>query len=38
MTEEKAFFNLLEESFPGLKANINRCEKLGFPWVSRPFW
>lgn len=28
---------LLQESFPGLPATISRCEKLGFPWASRPF-
>lgn len=37
MTEESPFLNLLEESFPGIKANIIRCEKLGFPWNSKPF-
>lgn len=34
MTEKNGFFNLLEESFPGIKANIGRCEALGFPWIS----
>ncbi len=37
MTKESPFLNLLEESFPGIKANIIRCEKLGFPWNSKPF-
>lgn len=32
MTERKSYLNLLEESFPGIKENITRCEKLGFPW------
>ncbi|MBS0655041.1 MAG: GNAT family N-acetyltransferase [Verrucomicrobia bacterium] len=29
--------HLFEEAFPGLNANIARCEKLGFPWASRPY-
>jgi predicted N-acetyltransferase YhbS len=33
----KPYLNLLEESFPGIKSNVARCEKLGFPWASRPF-
>lgn len=37
ITEKSPFLNLLEESFPGIKANILRCEKLGFPWNSKPF-
>ncbi len=37
LTEESPFLNLLEESFPGIKANIIRCEKLGFPWNSIAF-
>nr|AIA18616.1 Acetyltransferase (GNAT) domain protein [uncultured bacterium] len=37
MNEHKPFLNLLEESFPGLKANISRCETLGFQWTSKPF-
>lgn len=37
MTKDSPFLNLLEESFPGIKANILRCEKLGFPWNSKPF-
>lgn len=37
MTENKAYLNLIESSFPGIKANILRCEMLGFPWSSRPF-
>lgn len=35
---KEAFLNLLEESFPGIKANIVRCEGLGFPWKSKPFF
>lgn len=31
------FLNLLDESFPGIKTNILRCEGLGFPWNSKPF-
>jgi hypothetical protein len=37
LTEESPFLKLLEESFPGIKTNIFRCEKLGFPWTSKPF-
>jgi len=37
MLEKKSYLNLLEESFPGIKANIARCETLGFPWSSKPF-
>ena len=37
LTKESSFLNLLEESFPRIKANILRCEKLGFPWNSKPF-
>ncbi len=37
MTEERPLLNLLDESFPRIKANILRCEKLGFPWNSTPF-
>ena len=37
MIESEAYLNLLEESFPGIKANILRCQVLGFPWSSRPF-
>lgn len=33
----KAYFNLLEESFPGMSINIKRCEELGYPYLSRPF-
>lgn len=32
------FLTLLDESFPGIKANILRCEGLGFPWNSKPFF
>lgn len=31
-TKEKLYMALLEESFPGIKANIICCEALGFPW------
>lgn len=34
---EKNYLNLLEDSFPGMKINIERCETLGFRWESRPF-
>ena|SRR5579862_1595947 len=34
MPEQKSYWKLLEESFPGLTANIIRCEALGFPWES----
>lgn len=37
MSKERPLLNLLDESFPGIKANILRCEKLGFPWNSKPF-
>lgn len=37
MTENKAYLNLIESSFPGIQANILRCETLGFPWSSKPF-
>lgn len=34
----RSYLDLLEESFPGIKANIKRCETLGFSWDScRPF-
>jgi len=33
-TNEKPYISLLEESFPGIKANINRCEALGFSWEA----
>lgn len=32
MTHEKPYANLLEESFPGIKSTIARCEALGFSW------
>lgn len=38
MFEKHTYANLLEESFPGMKSNILRCEKLGFPWASKPFF
>lgn len=31
---EKHYINLLEESFPGIKDNIIRCEALGFSWEA----
>ncbi len=34
--KKEAFLDLLDSSFPGMKANILRCEKLGFPWDSKP--
>jgi predicted N-acetyltransferase YhbS len=37
MNEERPLLNLLDESFPGIKANIRRCENLDFPWNSKPF-
>ncbi len=37
MIEKMKLFGLLEECFPGIKANIIRCEGLGFPWASLPF-
>jgi GNAT superfamily N-acetyltransferase len=33
-TKEKLYITLLEESFPGIKANIIRCETLGFSWEA----
>lgn len=36
--KKEALLNLLEESFPGIKANILRCEGMGFPWKSKPFF
>jgi len=38
MFQEFTYANLLEESFPGMKSNISRCEILGFPWASKPFF
>jgi GNAT superfamily N-acetyltransferase len=35
--ENISYINLLEESFPGMKANLSRCVALGFPWASKPF-
>lgn len=34
MIEQKPYLKLLEESFPGISANIIRCEALGFTWGS----
>jgi GNAT superfamily N-acetyltransferase len=31
---QKSYINLLEESFPGIKDNILRCELLGFTWEA----
>lgn len=36
-TEPSTYLDLIEESFPGFKANIARCESLGFPLESKPF-
>ena len=33
-TKEKPYLALLEESFPGIKANIISCETLGFSWEA----
>lgn len=35
--KKRPHLNLLEESFPGIMANIIRCENIGFPWESTPF-
>lgn len=37
MLEKRPYLNLLEESFPGIKTNIIRCETLEFSWEYRPF-
>ncbi|MBA2727130.1 MAG: GNAT family N-acetyltransferase [Parachlamydiaceae bacterium] len=37
MIDKKSYSNLLDESFPGIKANIIRWEALGFSWSSVPF-
>lgn len=37
MVDRRAYVDLLEESFPGIKANIGHCEALGFPWESKQF-
>lgn len=36
---QSALINLLEESFPGIKANIKRCNDIGYSWesLSKPF-
>lgn len=34
---ERSYLNLLEDSFPGMKSNIERWEALGFSWPSIPF-
>jgi hypothetical protein len=33
-TRGKPYITLLEEAFPGIKANIIRCEALGFSWEA----
>lgn len=35
--KEKPYFNLLDDCFPGIKANIFRCDVLGFPWSNIHF-
>jgi hypothetical protein len=37
MLEKRPYLDLLEEAFPGITANIKRCETIGFPWKSTPF-
>lgn len=37
MIETKAYLNLLEQSFPGIKGNVARCETVGFTWESKQF-
>jgi len=37
MIEKSPFFNLLDQSFPGMKVNVSRCESIGYPWASKPF-
>lgn len=37
MPEKRPYLNLLDECFPGIKANIERCDTLGFPWQSKAF-
>ena len=32
--EMESYLNLLEDSFPGIKNNIVRCESLGFKWAG----
>ena len=34
MVKKESYLRLLEESFPGIKDNIIRCQKLGFHWES----
>jgi N-acetylglutamate synthase-like GNAT family acetyltransferase len=31
---EKPYLNILEQSFPGIKQNIIRCDALGYPWEA----
>jgi predicted N-acetyltransferase YhbS len=33
-SNQKSYLNLLEESFPGIKDNILRCESLDFTWEA----
>ncbi len=35
MLEKDSYLNLLEECFPGIKTNMQRCDSLGFPWQSK---
>lgn len=37
MQSIRPYLNLLDNCFPGLKSNILRCEKIGYPWASKPF-
>jgi GNAT superfamily N-acetyltransferase len=37
-SEKDTYLRFLEESFPDLKTNIERCETMGIQWESRPFF
>lgn len=37
MFKEQPFSKLLEAYYPGMSANMVRCEALGYPWKSKPF-
>jgi predicted N-acetyltransferase YhbS len=37
MIDKSLLFNFLDESFSGMKRNMERCETIGFPWASRTF-
>lgn len=37
MIDKPALFTFLDQSFPGMHANMNHCEAIGFPWASKPF-